>query len=71
MFLNSARNAERALAVVSKSADPRATIRRILASWKTLPEREIKENIDRLRTLSQLRKQVIMMREGGTDAIRD
>ena len=48
------------LAVVSKSADPRATIRRILASWKKLPENELRENVDRLRTLSQLRKREIM-----------
>ena len=60
VFLDSPRSAERVLAVVSKSADPRATIRRILASWKKLPENELRENVDRLRTLSQLRKREIM-----------
>ena len=60
VFLNSPRSAERALAVVSKSARPRETIRRILASWKSLPENELRENVDRLRTLSQLREQEIM-----------
>ena len=60
VFLNSPRSAERALAVVSKSSDPRATVRRILASWKSLPENELGENIDRLRTLSQLRENEIM-----------
>src|SRR5450432_632892 len=60
VFLNPPRSAERVLAVVSKSANPRETIRRILASWKSLPENEMRENINRLRTLSQLRKQEIM-----------
>ena len=60
VFLDSPRSAERVLAVVSKSPDPRATIRRILASWKKLPENELRENVDRLRTLSQLRKREIM-----------
>jgi hypothetical protein len=63
VFLNSPRNAERVLASVSKSADPRATIRKILASWKALPENELRENVERLRTLSQLRKQEIMTME--------
>lgn len=60
LFLNSPRSPERVLAVVSKSANPRTTIRRILASWKGLPENELRENVDRLRTLSQLRKLEIM-----------
>ena len=53
-------DAERALAILAKSANPRATVRRILASWKALPENELRENIDRLRTLSRLRKHEIM-----------
>lgn len=60
VFLDSPRSAERVLAVVSRSPDPRGTIRRILASWKDLPENELRENVDRLRTLSQLRKREIM-----------
>ncbi len=60
VFLDSPRSAERVLAVVSNSSDPRATIRSILASWKKLPENELRENVDRLRTLSQLRKREIM-----------
>ncbi|HEY3741220.1 MAG TPA: DUF4351 domain-containing protein, partial [Bryobacteraceae bacterium] len=60
VFLASPRDAERILAVVSKSEDPRGTIRKILASWKGMPENELHENIERLRTLSQLRKNQIM-----------
>ena len=60
VFIDSPVDAERILAVVSKSDDPRATIRRILASWKGMPENQLRENIDRLRTLSQLRKHEIM-----------
>ena len=60
VFLESPKDAERILAVVSKSEDPRGTIRKILASWKGMPENELRENIERLRTLSQLRKHEIM-----------
>jgi len=60
VFLESEKDAERILAVVSKSEDPRATIRQILSSWKGMPENELRENIERLRTLSQLRKHEIM-----------
>jgi hypothetical protein len=60
VFLDSPKDAERILAVVSKSEDPRGTIRKILASWKGMPENELRENIERLRTLSQLRKHEIM-----------
>lgn len=60
VFLASPTDAERILAVVSKSEDPRGTIRQILASWKGMPENELRENIERLRTLSQLRKHEIM-----------
>ena len=63
VFLRSPRSAERALAVVSKSADPRRTIRKVLASWKGLPDKELRENFERLRTLSQLRNSEIMAKE--------
>ena len=43
-FLDSPRTAERALAVVSHSKDQQATVRKILASWKGLPEKELWEN---------------------------
>lgn len=63
VFLKSPRSAERALAVVSRSKDPRATIRKILASWKGLPGNELYDNLERLTTLSQLRKSEIMAEE--------
>ena len=63
VFLRSPKSAERALAAVCKSANPRATIRAILASWKSLPENELRENIQRLTTLSQLRKSEILAEE--------
>ena len=63
VFLKSPRSAERALAAVCKSARPRETIRRVLASWKELPENELHENIVRLTTLSQLRENEIMAGE--------
>ena len=63
VFLRSPKTAERALAVVSRSKDPRATIRKILGSWKGLPEKELQENFDRLRILSQLRNSEIMAKE--------
>lgn len=49
VFLRSQRSAERALAVVSRSKDPRSTIRKILGSWKEMPEKELQENFERLR----------------------
>ena len=54
-FLESGSDSERVLAVLCASEDPRDTIRRVLASWKHLPQKELLENIDRLKTLSQLR----------------
>ena len=63
VFLDSPRDAERMLAIVSKSEDPRATIRQVLESWKGLSENELQENIERLRTLSCLRKQEIIAME--------
>ena len=59
VFLEFPRDAERILAVVSKSEDPRATIRKMLESWKGMPQNELQENLERLRTLSQLRKNEI------------
>jgi hypothetical protein len=55
VFLDSANDAERVLALLCDSGDPRETIRKVLASWKGLPDRELLENVDRLRLLSQLR----------------
>ncbi len=54
VFLDSPRDAERILAVVSKSDDPRATIRQVLGSWKGMPDNELRENIERLRTCQAL-----------------
>ena len=54
-FLTSPNDAERVLAVLCESADPRETIHRVLASWRHLSDQVLLENVDRLRTLSQLR----------------
>ena len=63
VFLDSPKDAERMLAAVAKSEDPRATLRQIMTSWKGLSESEVRELVERLRTLSQLRDQEIMFVE--------
>ena len=63
VFLKSPSDAERVLALLCESADPRETIRRVLGSWRHLPEKELRGNIDRLKTLCQLRGREIMGRE--------
>ena len=59
-FLNSPEDSERVLALLCNSADPRDTIRRVLGSWRHLTDKRLLENIERLRTLSQLRKTEII-----------
>jgi hypothetical protein len=54
-FLESTNDAERVMALLCDSADPRETVKQVLASWKGQPEKQLWENIERLRVLSQLR----------------
>ena len=63
VFLDSPNDAERVLAVVCESEDPRATIRQVLASWRHLPDKALIENIDRLKVLSNLRGTAIIAKE--------
>jgi hypothetical protein len=56
IFLASPNDVERVLALLCQSPEPRTTIRRVLRSWKSLSGKELLENVDRLRTLSHLRK---------------
>ena len=55
-FLESPADAERILAVLCQSTDPRETIREILGGWKHLPRKRIEELMERLSALSLLRK---------------
>jgi hypothetical protein len=55
VFLDSPNDAERVLALLCESTDPRAIIRGVLASWKHLTDKVLLENLDRLKTLSHLR----------------
>lgn len=64
IFLKSHGDSERVLALLCDSQDPRKTIRQVLASWKHLSRQELLENIDRLRTLAQLRGTEIIAKEG-------
>jgi hypothetical protein len=63
VFLDSPHDAERVLALLCGSADPRTTIRRILASWRHLSDKALLENVEHLRTLSQLRRFEIIATE--------
>ena len=63
VFLDSPSDSERVLALLCQSGDPRETIRRVLGSWRHLPEKELLNNIDRLKTLCQLRGHGIMVGE--------
>ena len=54
-FLDSPSDSERVLALLCHSEDPRKVIRQVLGSWRHLSHQELLENIDRLKTLSQLR----------------
>lgn len=65
-FLKSEADAERMLAVLCRSDDPRATIKAILASWKHLSYQEISEKVQDLFVLSQLRKQGRIVMEEAT-----
>ena len=60
---SSGSNAERVLALLCASKDPRKIIRRVLASWKGLSRQELLESIDRLKTLAQLRGNDIIAKE--------
>jgi len=62
-FLDSDSAAERMLAVLCHTDDPRATIAAILQSWKHLPASELSENLIDLLVLSQLSKRDILVRE--------
>ena len=66
-FLESDSPAERTLAVLCHSEDPRATIRAILGSWKHLSKEELTGNIEDLVVLSQLRKRDTMVREESSE----
>ena len=63
VFLDSPSDSERVLALLCQSSDPRETIRRVLGSWKHLSEKELLNNIDRLKTLCLLRGRGIMVGE--------
>ena len=55
VFLDSPHNAERVLALLCQSQDPRHTVRRVLESWRHLTDKVLLENIERLKTVSNLR----------------
>ena len=64
VFLESTNDAERVLALLCQSPDPRETIRQVLTSWRDLPRTALLENLERLRTLSQLRgREIIAVEE--------
>jgi hypothetical protein len=67
VFLSSQNDNERMLAVLCKSAEPRATIAAILGSWKHLPAKEVREKIANLFVLSQLRKRDTIVKEESAD----
>ena len=56
VLLRSESEAERMLAVLSRTRDDRATIRRILGSWARAPRRERDDLIEKLMLLSGLRR---------------
>jgi hypothetical protein len=62
-FLDSPSDAERMLAMLCATENPRETIRQILASWKHLHGKPLRELLDRMTVLSQLRKYDRMIRE--------
>ena len=62
-FLESAGDNERMLAALCHSDDPRATIRTILASWKHLSAKDIRDKLANLSVLSQLRKHDTIVKE--------
>ena len=51
------------MAVLCASDDPRETIIQILGSWKDLPTKELRDRIDSLSVLSQLRKRDRVVQE--------
>jgi predicted transposase YdaD len=55
VFLDSPNEAERILAVLCQTRDPRRTIRQMLGSWKHLSRKQIEELLRKLSVLSQLR----------------
>jgi hypothetical protein len=63
LFLDSPNDAERVLALLCQSEDPRDTIHRVLASWRHLADKVLLENIERLRILSHLRGTEIIATE--------
>jgi hypothetical protein len=63
VFLESPNDAERVLAVLCESTDPRSTIRGVLASWRHLSDKTLLENIGHLKTLSKLRGTGIIAEE--------
>ena len=59
-FLDSLNDTARVLALLCDSPDPQATIRTVLSSWRHLSDTVLQENIERLRTLSRLRRRDII-----------
>ena len=62
-FLDSLNDTARVLALLCDSPDPQETIRTVLSSWRHLSNNALQENIERLRTLSRLRRRDIIADE--------
>ena len=66
-FLSSVSDSERALAALCQTDDVRGTIEAILGSWKHLSPKDLREKIDSLSVLSQLKKRDRMVKEVAAD----
>jgi predicted transposase YdaD len=63
VFLDSGSDGEKTLAILCQTDDPVRTISQILGAWKHLPPKDLRERLESLTVLSQLKKRDTIVKE--------